>query len=176
MVLFPIVGIFLSGWPFGFASTPYDPFWARSHPRRAALMALAGPVSNLFLAVLAGLALRFGAESGALLVPNKIRFGHIAGATQEGSSWETAAFLLGVIFSMNLLLFVFNLLPLPPMDGSGALPLVLTERATAAYQDFIYGNPMLGLIGMFAAWQLIGPIFEKIFAGAVGLLYGVQYS
>ena len=34
MVVLPILTVLISGWPFGFASAPYDPDWARSHPRR----------------------------------------------------------------------------------------------------------------------------------------------
>ncbi|HEX7241363.1 MAG TPA: hypothetical protein VF263_13895, partial [Longimicrobiaceae bacterium] len=37
MVLLPVVSVLLSGWPFGFASAPYDPNWAVRHPKRAAL-------------------------------------------------------------------------------------------------------------------------------------------
>ncbi|HEX5000144.1 MAG TPA: site-2 protease family protein, partial [Terriglobia bacterium] len=36
MVILPVISLLASGWPFGFASTPYDPYWARSHPKRSA--------------------------------------------------------------------------------------------------------------------------------------------
>src|SRR5512139_3777627 len=49
MVVLPVLSLALAGWPFGFASTPYAPVWADRHPRRAALMALAGPAANLAL-------------------------------------------------------------------------------------------------------------------------------
>ncbi|HUT29642.1 MAG TPA: site-2 protease family protein [Sedimentisphaerales bacterium] len=49
MVVMPIISYVLAGWMIGWASTPYDPFWAQRHRRRAALMALAGPAANLIL-------------------------------------------------------------------------------------------------------------------------------
>ena len=47
MVLLPLASVFMSGWPWGYASAPFDPAWAERHPRRAAWMALAGPGANL---------------------------------------------------------------------------------------------------------------------------------
>ncbi|MFC1573408.1 site-2 protease family protein [Candidatus Eisenbacteria bacterium] len=58
MVALPIVSLIMFGWPFGFASAPYDPFWAQRHPLRAARMALAGPGANLLLIVIAALIIR----------------------------------------------------------------------------------------------------------------------
>ena len=53
MLWIPLISALLTGWPMGFASAPYDPAWARRHPRRAAWMALAGPAANLLLVALA---------------------------------------------------------------------------------------------------------------------------
>jgi hypothetical protein len=44
MVVVPLLTAPTQGWAMGWASAPYDPFWAARHPRRAALMAFAGPV------------------------------------------------------------------------------------------------------------------------------------
>ena len=51
MVALPLLGVLIAGWPFGYASAPYDPKWALAHPRRAALMALAGPAANMLLVI-----------------------------------------------------------------------------------------------------------------------------
>lgn len=59
MVLFPLLTYALNGWMMGWASAPYDPHWAQRHPRRAALMALAGPLANFTLAGLAIAVMRF---------------------------------------------------------------------------------------------------------------------
>src|SRR5690348_17172584 len=45
MVVLPLLTWFIAGWMMGWASAPYDPEWARRYPRRAALMALAGPAA-----------------------------------------------------------------------------------------------------------------------------------
>src|SRR5918997_3227863 len=64
MVVLPLLSVMLSGWPFGFASAPYDPAWAQRHPKRAAMMALAGPAANLLLVMGAGILLRALAAAG----------------------------------------------------------------------------------------------------------------
>ena len=46
MVILPLATVIFSGWPFGFASTPYDPNWARTHPQRAAWMAADSLIAN----------------------------------------------------------------------------------------------------------------------------------
>ena len=119
-VLVPVLTFFLSGWMMGWASAPYDPLWALRHPRRAAVMALAGPAANLLIAIAAGLFMRGGLATG-LFDP--------ADQCSASSRWWPAAPapatgwrpLLSILFTLNLLLFVFNLIPLPPLDGSGAL-------------------------------------------------------
>ncbi len=175
MVVLPLLSVALSGWPFGFASAPYDPQWARRYPKRAGLMALAGPAANLLLVLLAAVLLRAGQAAGLLYAPESITFGKIAGTDAVGL-WPSLVFLLGVVFSLNLLLAAFNLLPFPPLDGSGALPLVLNEPMTRKYQDFIWGNPALGWVGLIVAWQVFGRLFDPIFIAAVNLLYpGVSY-
>jgi Zn-dependent protease len=175
MVVLPLLSVALSGWPFGFASAPYDPQWARRYPKRAGLMALAGPAANLLLVLLAAVLLRAGQAGGLLYAPESITFGKIA-ATDAAGLWPSLVFLLGVVFSLNLLLAAFNLLPFPPLDGSGALPLLLNEPMTRKYQDFIWGNPALGWVGLIVAWQVFGRLFDPIFIAAVNLLYpGVSY-
>lgn len=169
MVILPILSVLISGWPFGFASAPYDPAWARRHPKRAARMALAGPVANLVLVVLSGLLIRLGTFIGAFHVPDSIHFGDLAGA---GPGFARAiAIFLSIVFSLNLLLFAFNLLPLPPLDGSGAIPLFLSPRASETYQDFLINTPGIAWIGMLIAWQFFDVVFDPIFLGAVNLLY-----
>lgn len=176
MVLLPLLTVFITGWPFGYASAPYIIDWARRHPTRAAWMALAGPAANLLLVIIAGLLLRAGAAAGIVLAPQTVRFGEIA-ETMAGGLWPGALHFVGVLFSLNLLLGAFNLLPFPPLDGSGALPLLLSPSATRRYQDFIWGTPFLGFLGIFVAWQLFDTLFHPIFFTALGFLYpGVSYQ
>src|SRR5208282_751511 len=128
MVVFPIVSFLFSGGMIGWASAPYDPLWERRHPRRAAWMALAGPAANFTLMLLAALAIRI-ARSFELLHRDPI--------TGNLSFFTTA---LIVVFSLNLLLGTFNLLPVPPLDGSTGIMLLMSEDHAQRYLDWIRGN------------------------------------
>ena len=175
MVVLPLLTAIMSGWPLGFASAPYDRNWAARHPKRAALMALAGPGANLILVIVSALLLRVAVGANLFFPPDSVNFGHLA-ETNAGGLWPGVAFVLGVFFSLNLLLAAFNLLPVPPLDGSGAVPLFLSEEGSRRYQQFIWGNPGLTFLGMFLAWQLFGQVFSPLFLSAVNLLYpGVSY-
>jgi Zn-dependent protease len=174
MVVLPLISTLISGWPIGFASAPFDPAWAERHPRRAAWMALAGPASNFGLVLLAGLALRLGAASGVFAAPETIGFGSLADAVSPG--WTVVARVLSAVFSMNLLLTAFNLLPVPPLDGSAVLALGFAPDTARRYQGFLRSTPMLAWLGLFAAWQLFDFVFDPVFTAATSLLYpGVVY-
>ena len=170
MVVLPLISVVISGWPLGFASAPYDAAWARAYPKRAALMALAGPAANLLIVVVAASLLRLGLALDVFAIHYHVSFGHLAVADPD-TLWAGVAYVLNVLFSMNLLLAVFNLLPLPPLDGSGALPLLLSEKASEAYLDFIGNNPTVGWIGIFIAWQIFGGLFRPVFRLATDLLF-----
>jgi Zn-dependent protease len=176
MVALPILSVLVSGWPFGFASAPYDANWARRHPRRAAWMALAGPAANLILLTLAALAINAGVAANIFHSPESVSFGHVTAANAKGAM-DTVAFVLGAIFSLNLVLFLLNMLPFPPLDGSGALVLALPESTVPRYQEFLWGNPALGWVGILAAWYVFDYVFQPVFLFAVNLLYpGVTYG
>jgi Zn-dependent protease len=174
-VVFPILSFALSrgGWMMGWASAPYDPIWAARHPRRAAWMALAGPAANLLLVVVAGLLVRAGMAAGLLLPPEVATFSQVTVAAAGASAGAATA--LSILFSLNLLLFAFNLLPLPPLDGSGALGLVLPAATAVRFQEFMR-QPMVSILGLLVAWRLFGPLFGPLHGLALGLLYpGMVY-
>ena len=176
MVVLPVVSALLSGWPMGFASAPYDPQWALRHPRRAAWMALAGPGANLLLVLLAGIAIRVGIVAGVFHAPESVNFDRIVSGVESGL-WPAVAFFLSVTFALNLVLAALNLLPIPPLDGSSAVPLFMSASATRRYQEFMMRNAGLGLIGIFVAWQVFDKVFQPVFLLAVNLLYpGLRYS
>ncbi|MDH4131223.1 MAG: hypothetical protein OEV95_05380 [Gemmatimonadota bacterium] len=166
----PLISALLTGWPIGFASAPYDPAWARRHPKRAAWMALAGPAANLLLVLLAFAALRLGASAGLFFAPERVGFDQLA-ATGAGTIWSSVVFILSVVLSLNLLLAVLNLFPFPPLDGSGVVPLFLNDTATVKYQDFIWNNRGLGIIGILIAWQVFSHVYDPIFLLTINLLY-----
>ena len=176
MVVLPLVSALATGWPMGYASAPYNPDWARRYPRRAALMALAGPAANLVLVILAALALRVGEGTGVFFAPERIHFGLIA-SSNANATWEAVSKLLSVVFSLNLLLFVFNLLPFFPLDGSAAITLLMSGETTKRYQEFLWSTPMLGWIGLLIAWKLFDFVFDPVFTAVVNLIYpGVTYG
>jgi Zn-dependent protease len=170
MVVFPIFAYALSGgrWMFGWASTPFDPAWARNYPRRAAWMSLAGPAANLLLALAAGMALRAGLQLG-VFSPEPTSFAHLVGAPQGGVA-SAAGTILSILFTLNLVLFVFNLFPIPPLDGAGALGLLLPEDAARRLQEW-FSSPGLALAGLLAVWWLFPRVFAPIHGVALSFLY-----
>jgi len=167
MVILPLLSVFLSGWPMGFASAPYDPLWARRYPKRAAVMSLAGPAANLGLVLVATLLLRLGLGAGMFAVGTP-SIQHLVSAATPG--WEGVAFVLSVFFTMNLILFVLNIMPVPPLDGSGALPLFVGRDYTARLQE-IFAQPMVAMVGMLLVWRAFGSVFRPVFRFAVDILF-----
>ena len=175
LILVPLVTYVLSGWMMGWASAPYDPLWAARHPKRAAWMSLAGPGANLALVLVAGLAIRVGMRMAVFAPPDSITFSHVVDPVAIGGSAGALATLLSILFTLNLLLFAFNLLPLPPLDGSSALPLVIGDRAAERYLEFVR-QPAISMVGLLIAWQIFRPIFSPIHTLALNLLYpGLGY-
>lgn len=169
MILVPLITFAANQWMMGWASAPYDPTWAHRHPKRAAIMAMAGPFSNLLLAVTAGILLRGGLEAGVFVPPDGFSFTQLAqGAT---GTWNGPAVALSILFSLNLLLFVFNLLPLPPLDGSAVLPAFLSDDLARRYRELLY-QPMVSLIGLLIAWKVFPPLYLPVYRQAIFLLYG----
>ena len=176
MVVVPILSWILNGGRsmIGWASAPYNPDWARRYPRRAAWMAMAGPAANVVLVLLAALLIHVGIEWGVFAIPYSVGMTHIVDAPVDAKLWQFAATLLSVTFSLQVILISFNLLPLPPFDGS-ALPLFfLSEAGCEKYQELIR-NPTTRIFGMIIAWQCFGKILPAIFNFALHLLYPGAY-
>ena len=122
------------------------------------------------------MAIRVGILAGVFHAPESVNFDRIVSGVESGL-WPAVAFFVSVTFALNLVLFALNLLPIPPLDGSAALPLILSDGATRRYQDFMRRNAGLGLIGIFVAWQVFDKVFQPVFLMAVNLLYpGIRYG
>jgi Zn-dependent protease len=169
MLLVPLVSFAFNGWMMGWASAPYDPNWAHRHPKRAALMAAAGPAANLLLVIVSGLLIRIGTWTGAFYAPDVANFTSITAATGDGWTAATVA-PLSILFSLNLLLFAFNLVPFPPLDGSAILPAFMSDGAARRYTDFLH-QPMFSLLGLLAAWRFFPLISDPLQRLALNLLY-----
>ena len=138
---------------FGFAkpvpTNPrnYNSIWAQF------VVAAAGPLANLLIAVVAWNVYRYGAQSG----------------------WEnflnpSASIFFSILVGINLLLMVFNLIPLGPLDGHYILPYFLPKRLAQRYTalNAQYGGMVfLGLIAL----SILGlPVFDSVFRFAMNLL------
>lgn len=180
MVVLPILSVLVSGWPLGFASVPYNREWAERYPQRAAWMALAGPAANLLLVILAGVFINIGLAGGVFVPPESISFADVTNAAPGAAGfWDPVGYLVGSFFAMNLLLFVFNLIPLPPLDGSAVIMLGLPDGVVPKYQRFLLDHPQLMWLGILVAWQIFSPIFSTVFTASLNVLYllqGVSYG
>ena len=175
MLVLPLISVLISGWPFGFASAPYDPVWARAYPRKAAWMALAGPVANLAFVLAAAVVIRLGVAMGELEVPMTVGIAGVTVSSESGAG-VLVALVLSIIFSMNLILFLLNMVPFPPLDGSAAIVLLLPPALVPKYQEFV-SQPMLGWLGILIAWRIFGVVFRPLFMFSLSLLYpGVEYG
>ncbi len=171
MVVVPLLSFFLGGWMVGWASAPYNPAWAQQYPRRAALMALAGPAANLVIVLVAALLMRVGFEWGVFSLTAYPDFMDVVTAKGDQTGWWSfCAKMLSLFFSLNLLLGAFNLLPVPPLDGSNVPFLFLPPSAANSYRAALQ-RPAFAMVGLIIAWNLFGHIFHPIFALALKALF-----
>ncbi len=173
-IIVPIISYLVGGWMIGWASAPYDPRWAYENPRSSAKMAAAGPLANLVLAFLAAMAIRIGMYAGVFLPPETIDYTHVIDATGGGALVTIAAFI-NVFFSLNLLLFIFNLLPIPPLDGSGIVPLFLSEERGRKYFTLVH-NRAFSVIGILVAWNLFDYIYNPLHLLFINILFYPEAS
>jgi Zn-dependent protease len=103
-VILPLILYFTAGFIYGYAKpVPFNPYNFLSFKRDSGLTALAGPLSNILIAIVMAIIFHF--------VPPIVQ-----------------SILYYVVF-LNLLLAFFNLIPVPPLDGSKVLGMVLTDEA-----------------------------------------------
>jgi Zn-dependent protease len=169
MVVLPLISSLLLGWPFGYAVTPYDPDWAEAHPRKAALMGLAGPAANLVLVILCVIFIRVGIAEGVFVEPEIANFLHIVDSASPGV-WAGIATAVSMLFVLNLILVILNLLPLPPLDGASAITLLFPEETAQKIRPVIM-NPMFGFVGLLIAWYAFTPLFKFLLPGVLNMMY-----
>lgn len=174
MLVVPILSYLINnGFMIGWASAPYDPYWAARHPKRAALMSAAGPAANFTIMLIAAGIIHAGIATGTFTAPHVARFAHVVAAADGGTNVLTM--FLSILFSLNLLLGTFNLMPVPPLDGNGVVPLLLSDRAAAKWSDF-FSDSTFQLIGLVAAMAVFNRFFGKFFLAAVHVLHPGVYG
>lgn len=138
MSIFLPLLLIISGSPviFGAAKpVPVDPFNLKEGRKDIALVSLSGPLTNIFIAIIASFLIKaITFSSGGFL--------------QSGTITPLIYWLLAKIVQLNLLLAIFNLIPIPPLDGSKVFALILPEKEAAAYLA-------LGSIGIFIIFFLL---------------------
>jgi Zn-dependent protease len=158
-ILVPLL-LIISGSPviFGAAKpVPVDPFNFREPKKDMALVSLAGPGTNLLIALVFSLICH-------LLFPglsfDVIRSGGIIG------------FLLGTVVYINLLLAIFNLIPIPPLDGSKIFALILPDREAAVYLSIgTFGILIIFLLLVFPIGGLsLGDLMSNLLNFSLRLL------
>jgi Zn-dependent protease len=143
MLAMPLLSVFWYGWPIGWASTPYDPLWERRHPRRAAWMAAAGPAANLLLGVLALAALRTGLATEIFTAPERVEFSRMVEASAP--LLDGAGRFLSMMLTLNAILALFNLIPVPPLDGAAAIALLLPASVVERYREALLSGGVVSV-------------------------------
>lgn len=116
---------------FGAAKpVPVDPFNLKEGRKDAAIVSLAGPLTNIIIAVLAAFVIRV-----------------LSASPYFGFSFPLTSLLINIV-ELNLLLAIFNLLPIPPLDGSKIFALILPEKDANTYLSF-------GAVGFFILFFLL---------------------
>ncbi len=151
--------IFLIGFGWG-KPVPYNPANLRNGPiSGGAMVAIAGPVANIVAAAAIG-----------LLFQNVISFSGVA----LDSTTEAVATILAIVVQINIALAVFNIIPIPPLDGYRVLLRFLPPHLVPSITRFeIQGPFLLLLIVLLDQWFLRIGIFNAILGPPVLFLRGL---
>lgn len=131
----------------GARPVPFNPDRVKGGERGAALVALAGPLTNLFIAFIV---FGVGVVSGVI--------------TSNGVEASLIGVIIFTMIRVNLGFFVFNMLPIPPLDGSRALYALAPEFVRRGMEMI----ERSGILLVFALVLLAGPAIGEIMGSAIG--------
>lgn len=148
--LVPVAAYMLSGFIIGWARpVPYNPYNLSNQRWGEALVAAAGAIANLFIAIVFGLLIRF--------------------AEPLGLASEAFFQISQLIVFINIILAVFNLIPIPPLDGSKVLFAALPFRFHWIKQWMEQYWLILIILLLLFFWQFIIPIVLFLFNAITGV-------
>jgi Zn-dependent protease len=146
-VLVPVIMLITHGPIFGWAKpVPYNPYNLKPGRWPEAFVALAGPLSNISIAVVFSLILRFASAISPAFVS-----------------------IAAAIIFVNVLLAVFNLMPIPPLDGSRLLFALFPDKIYRFRNFFERYGFLLVIIFILFIWQFIEPVVGVVFHALTGL-------
>ena len=152
-VLLPLIlYITHTGFIFGWAKpVPYNPYNLKPGRWSEATVAVAGPIANIALAIIFGLLLRLGISMQV--------------------SWITPAFfqITTMIVFINIILAIFNLMPVPPLDGSKLLFAIFPNKLQELRDFFERYGLILTLLFIFFLWRFIFPLVVLLFVLITGV-------
>lgn len=152
-IILPMFLFLFAGFFFGWAKpTPINP-WNFAHPRRdTALVSIAGPLSNFALAFVFGILFRFLAFN------------------------EVAATVLFFLVQLNITLAIFNLIPVPPLDGFKVVAGLLPKNLAHQWESLERYGFVILLFFFFFGYQLIGPFLSALMRLFLGILTGTSLT
>lgn len=141
--------ILLAGFGYG-RPVMVNPYAFRMNPRTGmALVALAGPVTNVIIATVFGIPLRILLDMAQ---------------TSESALLPYVIIVFSIMVSLNLVLAIFNMIPFPPLDGSKVLLALLPPDMSYSVEKFYLQTQQYGLLVLFALmWvggRFIGPLID----------------
>jgi Zn-dependent protease len=135
----PFLMIISFGFGFGWAKpVPYNPYNLKDQRKGPAWVALSGPLSNIILAIAFGIGARFIPLSYTVkmeITRGIFDFANLS-TLLSGSFPAIFFWIFMMILTINIFLAVFNLIPIPPLDGSKILPKFLPFSLAMQYEKF----------------------------------------
>jgi len=157
-LLFPAIAFFTGAPLLGWARpTPVNPLRWREKRKANFWVSIAGILGNFTIAIIVGLIIRVLYHTGQL------------SAAADGSTMEAVFTLLRVFFQMNIGLAVFNLFPIPPLDGSKILASILPESFGAAIESIEQYGFIILMIALFTG--AFGAVFRVVIPLAWNILF-----
>jgi Zn-dependent protease len=166
-LLFPAIAFFTGAALLGWARpTPVNPLAWRNKRLANFWVSIAGVLGNFTIALVVGIIIRI------LFATHVLTFGEtawIAPTNADSTAMGGVVALLSVFFQMNVGLGVFNLFPIPPLDGSRILESILPESFESALQSLNQFGFLLLFVALFTG------IFSAVFRVVIPFAWNIVF-